>query len=287
MIGPAEPRALGVDRFRLVAAPATASFTRKFSVLAPLLFSAFAIAERRVLFTHQADLRVGTAADLAAELRERVKDMGQDLVSLDLLATELSGWIGRTAANGDAWTAWRDAAVTRIDELQTRNLYRTSVWAVWAEYQGRMRIDGLTGFLERMITALDGPAPDVKQIRLWMSGFVCSIDEAYTTIGYEPPLDGRQAGPVLAAYEAAVKPILEGRVDLARKARADGVGALYDMLALLRSRPRGYSYVNAVGLQLVQLLDLLRDRAPDAQLQDAMIRHQAALRDLRQFAGLP
>ena len=64
IIGPAEPRALGVNRFRLVAVPATASLMRKFSPFAPLLFSAFAMADLKVLATQYADLR-GTAARIA------------------------------------------------------------------------------------------------------------------------------------------------------------------------------------------------------------------------------
>ena len=56
-IGPAEPRALGVKRLRVVAVPATASLMRKDSGRSLLLFSALAMAECSVLATKRAPLR--------------------------------------------------------------------------------------------------------------------------------------------------------------------------------------------------------------------------------------
>src|SRR5438477_9758530 len=56
-IGPAEPRALGVIRRRVVAVCATASLTRNTSGFRPLLFSALAMADFKVLATNRADLR--------------------------------------------------------------------------------------------------------------------------------------------------------------------------------------------------------------------------------------
>jgi hypothetical protein len=238
-------------------------------------------------FGRQADLRVGTAADFAAELRDRVKDMGQDLIRLESLATTLDGWIARAGQEPAAWSAWRDQAAEAVGEIQTRNLHRFKVWAVWAEYQGRMRIDGLSGFLERMMAALDEPKPNANRVRLWMAGFVEAIDEAYTTIGFDPPLDGRKAGPVLVAYERAVRPLLEGKAEQFRRGREEGITALFDMLRLLRSRPRGYSYVAALSQRLAQVLDLLDQHAPAPALREAVVHHEAALRELRQFAGVP
>ena len=66
MIGPAEPRALGVNRLKLVAVPATASRTQRFSGLAPLLFSALAIADLSVLATSRADFRGTTLSTACA-----------------------------------------------------------------------------------------------------------------------------------------------------------------------------------------------------------------------------
>jgi hypothetical protein len=238
-------------------------------------------------FGTAADLRVGTDAEYAAQLRDRAREMGKDLVRLETLGGDLGDWIARARAAPAAWKAWRDAAASEIAALEDKNEERFKIWAVWVEYQGRMRIDGLSGFLNRMIAAVDDPQSDPKRTREWLAGFVRSLDEAYTAIGFEPPLDGRKAGPLLAAYERAVAPVLEGKGDLQRRARADGISALYDLLGLLRGRPRGYPYVNAVGMELTRTLELIDEKAPDPELRRALARHAAALGELRRFAGLP
>ena len=67
-IGPIEPRAFGIIRFKVVAWPATAAFTTNASGFMLRLFSAFAIADFNVLATKRADLR-GTAARTATAWR--------------------------------------------------------------------------------------------------------------------------------------------------------------------------------------------------------------------------
>ena len=240
-----------------------------------------------VPFVHTADLRVGTDAEYAAELRERGREMGKELLRLEGLGSELGDWIARAAKAPAAWTTWKDATEAEIVALQDKNEERFKVWAVWMEYQGRMRIDGLSGFLARMIAAVDDPKSDPKRTRAWLADYVGSIDEAYTVIGFEPPLDGRKAGPLLAAYERALTPALEGKGELRRRARAEAIAALFDLLGLLRSRPRGYAYVNAVSRELARVMELLEEQTPAPQLQEALARHAAAVRELRNFAGLP
>ena len=67
MIGPAEPRAFGVNRLMVVAVRATASLPRSVSALdALLLFSALAMADFSVLATTRADLRGTTASTACA-----------------------------------------------------------------------------------------------------------------------------------------------------------------------------------------------------------------------------
>jgi hypothetical protein len=238
-------------------------------------------------FLHQADLRVGTEAAYAGELRDRIREMGKELLRLEQLSSELGDWIPRAAKEPATWKTWKEATSSEIGAVQDRNEERFKIWAVWAEYQGRMRIDGLSGFLERMIAAVDDPRSDPKRTREWLAAYVDSMDEAYTAIGFEPPLDGRRAGPLLEAYERAVKTALEGKAELRRKARAEGTTALFDLLRLLRSRPRGYFYVNAVSLELSEAMELIDRHAPAPELEKARARHQAALRALRTFAGLP
>jgi len=247
---------------------------------------ALALKAGDALFFRKADLRVGSDAEFAAELRDRVREIGKDLVRLEARASELGEWIARAGKAPEAWTAWKEPALAEIGELQDRNEQRFNVWAVWPEYQCRMRISGLSEFLEKMIAALDDPAGDEKRLRGWMTGFVDSLDEAYTVIGYEPPLDVRKAGPVLAAYEKAVSPLLEGRAEAFRRARAEGLSALFDVLRLLRSRPRGYSYVNEMSRRLTRLCELIDEKASPEEVTEALRQHGAALQEFRTFAGL-
>ena len=65
-IGPAEPRALGMNRLMIIAEPVTASFTRNVSGLRLLLFSALAMADLSVLATNRAPLRGTTASTASA-----------------------------------------------------------------------------------------------------------------------------------------------------------------------------------------------------------------------------
>jgi hypothetical protein len=240
-----------------------------------------------VPFVHAADFRAGTDAQYAAELRDRAREMGKELLRLEALGNELGDWIPRAATEPAAWQAWKDATGSEIATVQDRNEERFKVWAVWVEYQGRMRIDGLSGFLERMIAAVEDPQKNPTLVRQWLAAYVTSIDEAYTVIGFEPPLDGRKVGPLLAAYAQAVTPLLEGKAELRRKARTEGISRLFELLGLLRSRPRGYAYVNAVSLEMTHAMELIDQHAPAPELQKALARHEAALRELRSFAGLP
>jgi hypothetical protein len=57
MIGPADPRAFGVNRRSPPAVSAAAREITKLDARSPWLFSALAMADRRVLATTRADLR--------------------------------------------------------------------------------------------------------------------------------------------------------------------------------------------------------------------------------------
>src|SRR5204862_27118 len=106
--------------------------------------------------------------------------IGGDLVNLEKLAGELADWIGKAGKEPGAWAGWKGPASAAIEALQEKNQHRFNIWAVWAEYQGRMRIDGLSGYLERTIAALDDRDGNPKRVRDWMAGFLDALDEAYT-----------------------------------------------------------------------------------------------------------
>ena len=240
-------------------------------------------------FSRPADLRVGGEASYEAELKERVLDATLDLVLLEKLGGELKEWLARPARDPRAWTAWTEGAAAAIASLQAKNRERFDIWTVWSEYQTRMRVRGLCGFLDRIILEVDDRESDPVRTRKWMTGFEDSYCDAITVIGIDPPLEVRSGGAAVAAYESAVAPLRQGygQREVRRKARADGVAALFDLLQLLRTRRRAYVYVNTISLRFIRLFELIDDRAAPDQLTAAFQEHDAALREFRKFAGLP
>ena len=240
-------------------------------------------------FSRPADLRVGTEATYEAELKERVLEATRDLVRLEKLGSELREWRARPARDPRAWAEWKEAAATAIAGLLERNRDRYDIWTVWSEYQTRMRVRGLCGFLERIIGEVDDRDGDAERTRKWMAGFEDSFDDALTVIGIDPPLDPRIGGAAVAAYESAVAPLREGhgRREVRRKVRAEGVAALFDLLQVLRTRRRAYVYVNTISVRFSRLFDLIDEGAGPERLAAAFREHEASLREFRAFAGLP
>lgn len=240
-------------------------------------------------FSRPADLRIGSDETYEAELKERVVDATADLMLLERLGAELKEWMGKPAREPRVWDAWKEGAATAIAGLQAKNRERFDIWTVWSEYQTRMRVRGLCGFLDRIILEVDDPGSDPARTRKWMAGFEESFGDAITVIGIDPPLDARAGGAAVAAYETAVAPLRDGygRRDVRRRVRADGVAALFDLLRLLRTRQRAYVYVNTIGLRFLRLFELLEEQAGADRLAAAFREHDASLRDFRKFAGLP
>jgi len=238
-------------------------------------------------FSRPSDLQVGSEADYEAELKERVLDATLDLLLLEKLGEELKGWMAKAARDPRAWAAWKEGAAASIAALQAKNRERFDIWTVWSEYQTRMRVRGLCGFLDRIILEVDEDG-NAERTRKWMSGFEESYGDALTVIGIDPPLDAQSGGAAVAAYESAVAPLREGhgRRDVRRKARAEGVAALFDLLQLLRSRKRAYVYVNNISLRFYRLFELFEENAVPDRLAAAFQEHDASLRDFRKFAGL-
>jgi hypothetical protein len=239
-------------------------------------------------FSRRADLRVGTEASYEAELKERVLEATLDLTRVEKLGSELKGWIARPARDLRAWKAWKEGAAASLAALEAKNRERFDIWTVWSEYQTRMRVRGLCGFLDRLIREADDEERDPERIRKWIAGFEESFDDALTVIGIDPPIDDRSAGAALASYESALAPLREGhdRPQVRRKARAEGVRALFDLLGLLRTRRRAYIYVNTISLRFARLFDLIDEAASPELLRAAFQDHDAALRDFRASVGL-
>lgn len=240
-------------------------------------------------FSRPADLRVGTEESYETELKERVTDATRDLLQLEKLGGELKEWMVRPARDPKAWSAWKEGAAAAIAALQAKNRERFDIWTVWSEYQTRMRVRGLCGFLDRIILEVDDRESDPDRTRKWMVGFEESYGDAITVIGIDPPLDVRSGSAAVAAYEKAVAPLREGygRREVRRKAHADGVAALFDLLQLLRTRKRAYVYVNTISLRFLRLFDLIEEGAGPEALAAAFRDHDGSLREFRSFAGLP
>lgn len=232
----------------------------------------------------KADLRLGTELQLEAELRERVLEVRTDLLVLDGLGAELRDWIGRVDAQPAAWAAWKRGAEVSVGALLEKNAQRYSVWAIWPEYQARMRIRALGEFIRRMTAAAEGDEAGARRL---LAGFEESMDDALTKIGIDLPFDGRTAQPAFAAYEGIVAP-LRGGADAAarRKIRTEGVEALFDLLKLIRTRHRAYAYVNALGARFTRAVQLMDAGAPAEEIREALDAHDAALREFRTYAGL-
>jgi hypothetical protein len=234
-------------------------------------------------FTRSADLRAGTDADYEAELRDRAREIGRDLLSLEKLGGELGEWIAGSGTPSGTWPSLKESATAAIGALLESNRRRFAIWAVWPEQQARMHVNALSEYLERTVRAVD-ERDDETRIRRRLAGFIEALDGAYTSIGVDAPLDARKAGPAVAAYEKAVAPLRDGL--WTPKVRADGLGALFDLLPLLRSRRRAYPYLNAMSAGFMKVFELAEAQASAAELREALRAHDAAVRDFKRMAGL-
>lgn len=237
-------------------------------------------------FERKADVRAGTDLDLEAEMKERALEIRTDLMAMEGLGEGLKEWIDRAGKEPAKWKAWKESTSVSINALLEKNLLRFSLWAVWPEYQARMRIRAMGEFLDRL---LESAERDPDRARRLLAGFEEAMDEAVTRIGVDLPLDGRTAGPAFAAYERAVAPLRGGPDSAAarRRIRAEGVEALFDLLRVIRTRHRAYVYVNDLSARFTRVFQLLDAEAPGSEIQAALDAHDAALREFRRHAGLP
>ncbi|HZE99545.1 MAG TPA: hypothetical protein VE981_21245 [Planctomycetota bacterium] len=260
-------------------------------------------------FSRKADLRLGTDADYARELQDRVKEVADDLVQIEKLYGDFVEVYPKFLVKFDvaAWNKWKDLWLEKIEAIEKRNDTRYSLWAVWMERQAKMRVGGMCELMaRRMIGAAEGhflqgleTKPRVQEL---IKGFHDYFEEAIEVIGVSAPLDIRTVGPLVAQYEQALKPLRDWvasrkgeAVEIAagsdaaatvRAARRDGIGALLQLAPLLQNRKRGYLYVNTISVRFTHFLEILDGRpAPDA-LKKGMAELDAALVDFKTFAGL-
>jgi hypothetical protein len=251
-------------------------------------------------FSRHADLRIGSAADFAEELRANVQEVTEDLIAVEKLYGELCDTYDahRKKLDLKEWEKWKGPWQARVEILDDRNKDRFSLWAVWMERQAKMRLGGMCDLLRRISSAAHEQFVEGQnhkdRIHRMITGFVDYFEEAIEVIGVHLPLNVRLVGPITEAYDKALAPLRRwidtGTGDgseILRHARRDGLGALLDFPPLFNNRKRAYRYVNEVGLRLTRLLELLDAAAPAEAVKKALGEHDAALAEFKKFAGLP
>lgn len=247
-------------------------------------------------FDRQADLRAGSDDEYAKELKDRCLEIARDLAAAEKLGSALFAAAG--APDPKAWDKAKGPTLARVEGLRESNLDRYDLWAIWIEGRARMYVDALCELLERYSKAVERlrwaeeEGNDVRVASL-RKAFHQSIDEAYDRLGIDGPLDASRAGPIVAAYEKALAPLRSGlgkpageTSALRRKARHDGLVALFDLPPLLEYRRRGYQYLNEVSVRLTRFLELAEAGAAAKDLEQALRDHDATLVVFKKYAGL-
>ena len=245
-----------------------------------------------------ADFKFGDDAMLAAMNRERVQEVADDL---DALETHYHAFrkayaVQQAKLDVDDWKEWKAVWFGRVERLGERNKLRYGLWAVWMERQAKMRVGGMCELLRRLLICAsedliekqEGAAARVKQLAEAFEGY---FEEAVEVLGIDRPLDPEKIGPIVSAYEEALKALraslLEGKVataETADGARRQALTTLLRIPPLLKTRKRGYMYANELSSRFTALLEAA-EASPDA-FRKAFGEHDEALRAFKRFAGL-
>ena len=237
--------------------------------------------------------------DYALELRERVKEVADELAAIEQSYGELAEKIreARKSFKAEAWKEWKEPWYARVEAIAKKNEERYSLWAVWMERQAKMRIGGMCELLRRIMVGadeqfLEGAKNDERQQEM-LKGFHDYFEEAIEVIGINAPLDIRTVGPLMAAYDKALAPLRawiakpEGDfVPVLRVARRDGLGSLLELVQHLQNRKRGYLYLNEVSSRFTRLLEHFDPKPAPEALKKGLEEHDAALAEFKKFAGL-
>jgi hypothetical protein len=247
-----------------------------------------------------ADLRLGTEAEFAEQLKAGLKEATEDLLHLERLYNDLRHHVEAQQAKLDLpeWRRWTAEFTQTIEGIDARNKLRYNLWAVWMERQARMRVDGMVELFRRLIKGyaeqFGADKPDYTHLQETLEGWHNYFEEAIEVIGIDAPLDIERVGPIVHDYETAFAP-LRGWIektqgpDIRREARRDCLSALFKIPPLLQNRKRAYRYVNELTARFTGLLEATE--APptaerSAQVTKALEEHDRALRDFKVFAGI-
>lgn len=242
-------------------------------------------------FFRKADLRAGTEADYAAELKERLGEATKHLAALERLGLELRDRAFGQAWNAAAWDAWKTETLAAIDGIRDENRHRYKIWGVYIEGQASMRVGALCEFLQHCIGAVDDGVRtrEPERLRRLLHGFLESVEEACDVLGADVPVHPQRAGPVLKAYERSLAALRESGSSAAalKQAHAEAIASLFELTSMLRIRRRGYVRLNAVAVHLVRVYDLRTAKAPAEDLRAALREHDAAVLEFKSFARIP
>ncbi|MBI3858144.1 MAG: hypothetical protein HY293_20880 [Planctomycetes bacterium] len=250
-------------------------------------------------FFRKSDLRLGTDADYAKELQDRVQETAADLTAIEKLYGELADtWEAiRKNFKEDAWKKWKEPWADKVEAISKRNEQRYSLWAVWMERQAKMRVGGMCELMRRITTAIEERflegAKNEERIQEMLKAFHDYFEEAIEVIGINAPLDVRTVGPLMAAYDKALVPLRAwiakpqgDPLPILRAARRDGLGSLLELVQLLQNRKRGYLHLNEISVRFTRLLELFDPTAAPEALKKGLEEHDAALAEFKKFAGL-
>lgn len=250
-----------------------------------------------VEFSRGADLRVGTPAEYAAELRERTKEVHEDLVEVEALFHEIKKAFAGQKEKPDleAWRVWKDPWYRRVETLEERNKQRFGMWVVWMERQAKMRVGGMCVLLRSLLNKcgeyLKGEKEAVRPTMF--DDFFGYLEEAVEVIGIHMPLPVEKVKPVVEAYEKGFAPVRawiekgEGEWSPARRvARRECSAALFDLLPILQNRKRAYKFVDDLSGRLRELIEAADRKAAPAALREALRSHDLALAGFRRYSGL-
>lgn len=236
--------------------------------------------------TWRGDLRVGSDEEYNRQLRERLDELGRDLMQLQRINGEMEERVPLARAGAAAWSAWKQASQDRMAELLDRNRRRFAIWAVWPERRGRMGIGGLCYLLDRTLVAVEERQDD-QPLRGRFEDFEGELDELLTGLRIDAPLNLKKAVPAVAAYDKAVARIGTAPPERRREVRAEAFAALFDLLPSVKTRRRGYVYLNDIGVRLVELFKRMDAGATAGEIAEARVAHADALAAFKKFAGIP
>lgn len=245
-------------------------------------------------YSWHADMKYGDDKLYEELNRERVQEVVDDLDALESSYHAFrKAYAAHTAKlDVDAWKEWKAVWFGRLERLSERNKLRYGLWAVWMERQAKMRVGGMAELQRRMLVAAsedllekqEGAATRAKQIQ---DAFEPYFEEAVEVLGIQRPLDPEKIGPLVQAYEEAIKPLRAGAPPSAEAvavARRDALTVMLKIPQLLKTRKRGYSYANDLSARFTSLLEAA-EASPDV-FRKALGEHDEALKAFKAFAGL-